>query len=206
MADPFLCDRQTFFKVRDKLENITIEDLMVPIDEYATVREDASIYEAVKALEKAQEDLDHDRYAYLHRAILVLDKNDRVIGKISQLDVLRALEPKYGNMGDTKMISHAGFSRDFINSMMDYFALCERPFSEMCDRASNMKAIKFMYTLTEGEYIDVEMSLCEAIHLFIMGHHQSLLVARNDKIIGILRLTDVFKEVFQMMESRRKNK
>ena len=185
------------------MEIITVESLMVPIDEYATVSENATLYDAVKALEDAQEKLDRDRSPYLHRAILVLDGKDKVIGKISQLDVLRALEPKYDEMGDLKMISRAGFSSDFINSMMDRYALCERPLSEMCDRAAKMKATKFMYTLTEGEYVDVETSLCEAIHLLIMGHHQSLLVARDNDIVGVLRLTDVFKTVFQMMESRK---
>jgi predicted transcriptional regulator len=40
-------------------------------------------------------------------------------------------------------------------------------------------------------------TLDEAIHLLIMGHHQSLLVKRDDQIVGILRLTDVFSAVFQ---------
>jgi signal-transduction protein with cAMP-binding, CBS, and nucleotidyltransferase domain len=39
--------------------------------------------------------------------------------------------------------------------------------------------------------------LDEAIHHLIMGHHQSLLVKRDDQIVGILRLTDVFSAVFQ---------
>jgi hypothetical protein len=41
----------------------------------------------------------------------------------------------------------------------------------------------------------------EAIHQFVMGHHQSLLVTRSNKIIGILRVTDVFKEIFNTMKS-----
>ena len=51
-----------------------VRDLMVPLDEYATVGEEATLWEAVIALEKAQEDLDRSFYKYLHRAILVLDK------------------------------------------------------------------------------------------------------------------------------------
>jgi hypothetical protein len=33
-----------------------------------------------------------------------------------------------------------------------------------------------------------------------MGHHQSLLVTRKEKILGILRLTDVFAAVFHKMK------
>jgi len=74
-----------------------VKDLMVPLEEYVTVDEEATLYDAVMALEKAQEDLDRSFYKYLHRAILVLDVDKNVVGKISQLDVLcplgQAVEP-----------------------------------------------------------------------------------------------------------------
>ena len=66
---------------------------MVSLDEYATVNEDATLSDAVLALERAQQAFDHTKYR--HRAILVLDKTNRPIGKISQIDALKALEPKY---------------------------------------------------------------------------------------------------------------
>jgi len=185
------------------MEIITVEDLMVPIEEYATVDEDATLYEAVKALEKAQEELDRKRYHYLHRAILVLDKNRKVLGKISQLDVLRALEPKYKGMGDMRHLSRTGFSLDFIKSMMEKYALCEVPFTQMCREAANLKVKDYMYKPEEGEYVEIDASLCEAIHILVMGQHQKLLVTRDGEIVGILRLTDVFKEVFQTMESQK---
>ena len=49
-----------------------IEDLMVPLSEYATVIVGATLFEAILALEKAQGDFDQTKYR--HRAILVLDK------------------------------------------------------------------------------------------------------------------------------------
>ena len=80
------------------MEQLSVRDLMVPLDEYATVSQDATLYESVLALEIAQEELDRDRYVYLHRAILVYDKTHKIVGKVSQSDVLRSLEPKYQEM------------------------------------------------------------------------------------------------------------
>jgi CBS domain-containing protein len=185
------------------MEIITVESLMVPIEEYATVSEDTTLYEAVKALEKAQEEQDRKRYHYLHRAILVLDKNGEIEGKVSQLDVLMALEPKYKDMGNMKAISRAGFSADFLKSMMETVALCNIPFTDMCARAADLKVKEFMGSVSENEYVEADAALCEAVHIFVMGHHQSLLVTRDGEIIGILRLTDVFKEAFQTMESHK---
>jgi hypothetical protein len=38
------------------------------------------------------------------------------------LDVLTALEPKYKEMGDTRMLCHAGSSLNFIKSFMERYA------------------------------------------------------------------------------------
>ncbi|MGD9182259.1 MAG: CBS domain-containing protein, partial [Desulfobacterales bacterium] len=141
-------------------EIIRVSDLMVPLDEYATVSDDATLYEAVMALEKAQEELDRKRYPYLHRAILVFDKNKKITGKIDQVDVLMALEPKYQEMGDMRTVSRAGFSPQFLKSMMEQFHLCDESFSEMCTKAANINVKDFMHTPTEGEYLEEKTSLC----------------------------------------------
>ena len=183
------------------MEIITVEDMMVPLEEYATVSEEATLFDAVIALEKAQEDIDRTRHQYLHRGILVYDGNKKIVGKISPLDALRSLEPKYDQMGDMRTLSRAGFSPEFMKSMLDTYSLCDKSFTDMCSQGANRQVKDFMYTPTEGEYVQAEDSLCEAIHHFVMGHHQSLLVTRDEEIVGVLRLIDVFKLVFQTMKT-----
>jgi CBS domain containing-hemolysin-like protein len=60
-----------------------------------------------------------------------------------------------------------------------------------------------MHILTEREYIDEAAPLDEAIHQLIMGHHQSLIVTRGDEIIGILKLSDIFREICLMIKASR---
>lgn len=183
------------------MEVITVKELMVPLEEYATVSEEATLYDAVVALEEAQENLDRTRFKYLHRAILVLDKDQHVVGKISQLDILRALEPKYQNSVDTGVLSRAGYSPELLKSMLDEQNLWARPLRDICDRAARVKIKDFMYTPSEGEYVEGEVSLQEAIHMLVMGHHHSLLVTERGKIVGILRLTDVFVAIYGMIQT-----
>lgn len=181
------------------MNDVTVKDIMVPLSEYATCSEDATLYEAVMALEKAQKEFDQTRYR--HRAILVYNDEKKVVGKVSQLDVLRALEPKYGEMGNSVSLSRFGFSASFLRSMMEHYKLWDKPLEDICKKAVNRTVKEFMYTPTEGEYVKEGASLNEAIHQLVMGHHQSLLVTRDEKIVGILRLTDVFKEVCQRVSS-----
>lgn len=183
------------------MDSSTVKNLMVPLEEYATVSHNATVYEAVLALERAQEELDKSRYAYLHRAILVYDDSQKVIGKVSQLDIISALDPKYGEMGESRSMSRAGFSPTFLKDMLKQYSILAEPFEEACRKAANIKVSKIMYTPSEGEYVDENATMREAIHQFVMGHHQSLLVTSSNNIIGILRLTDVFKNVFQTMKT-----
>jgi CBS domain-containing protein len=175
-----------------------VKDLMIPLTEYATVDEEATLFDAVTALEKAQLAFDHSRYQ--HRAILILDKEGKVVGKLSQIDVLRALEPKYAEMQGSNGLARYGFSRKFMKSMLTQYHLWESPLKNICHKAGEKRVRDFMYTPTEGEYVPEDAMLDEAIHQLVLGQHQSLLVTKDNDIVGILRLTDVFAAVFHVMK------
>jgi len=177
----------------------SVKELMVPLSEYACVREDASLYEAVLALEEVQKK--DARRAYKHRAVLVCNASDRVIGKVSQLDVLRALEPKYKDVGDMGLLSRFGFGPELIRAITKELALLEKPLDDLCKKAARIRVRDAMHSPTSGEFVEETASLNEAIHQLVMGPHQSLLVTRQGEIVGILRLTDVYVEISQRIKA-----
>jgi CBS domain-containing protein len=182
------------------MKSYPVQDLMVPISEYATVTEEATLFEAVLSLEEAQENFEDKHTRYRHRAILILDKDGNVIGKLSQLDVLRALEPKYQEMIQGEGLHKFGFSKEYEKSIFEDYKLFADPLDDICRKAGDKNVKEFMYTPTEGEYVSEDATLAVAIHQLIVGHHQSLLVARDKQIVGILRLTDVFAAIFHKMK------
>lgn len=66
----------------------------------------------------------------------------------------------------------------------------------LCRKAFRIIVKNIMLKPTEGEYVDENATLDKAIHLLVTGKHQSLLVTGKDKIVGILRLVDVFSGSF----------
>jgi CBS domain-containing protein len=182
------------------MKSYSVKELMVPLSEYATVKEDATLYEAVLALEEAQENFEDKHTRYRHRAILMLNKDGNVVGKLSQLDVLKALEPKYQDMVEGEESHRLGISAGWMKSVFKDFKLFANPLDDICRKAGEQPVKKFIHTPSEGEYVSEGESLEAAIHQLIMGQHQSLLVTRDDKIVGILRLTDVFAAVFHKMK------
>ena len=180
------------------MESKTVKDLMIPLADYATVSEDATLSEAILALDKAQKEFNQAHYQ--HRAVLVYDKSNKIVGKLSQLDIIKSLEPKYDQMGKSNPLSHVGLSRfgfspQFMKEIVKQFRLWEKPIEETCKDAAKLKVKDVMYTPTEGEYVEDTATLPVAIHQLLMGMHQSLLVTHGKEIVGILRLTDVFQEV-----------
>jgi CBS domain-containing protein len=177
----------------------TVKELMVPREEYATVDQNATLQEAVTALEIVQEK--RHKSLYRHRAVLVKNEKDRIVGKLSMLDVLKALEPHYEEEADYHHSKQWGFASSFIESTRHKYDLWTRPLDDICLKAANIVVKKIMYTPQLGEYVMVDTSMNEAVHQLIVGHHQSLLVINEERrVVGVLRLADVFARVCEMMK------
>ena len=180
------------------MKNSTVKEFMVPLSEYATVTEGATLVETIRALKKAQNEFDQKRYR--HRAILVFDENHYIIGKLSQHDVIKALEPKYKKIEDLESLDRFGINPVLIESMLVQHSLWDSSIDQLCENAAKLKVKEIMYTPKQEEYISKDAPISLAIHQLVVGQHHSLLVMDEHKIVGILRLTDVFALVTQKME------
>lgn len=175
-----------------------VKELMIPISEYKTISENDILYDAARALKATQKEF--ELYHGRPRAIVVREDSSPV-GIISQHELLRALEPRYEDAGLTGKATLSGFSVEFLRSMLKAFRFWDKPLSAICQKALQLKVKDFMDLPSDGECVDEEATLDEAIHQLIMGNHDSLFVMRNSDIIGMLRLVDVFKEVEETIET-----
>jgi CBS domain-containing protein len=182
------------------MKAIRVKDLMVSLDEYATISEEASLYEAILTLEEAHRSYDKKRYKY--RAILVQNKNEKIVGMLTDLEVLSGLEPAYKEIGDVRSMALSGMSQDFLKSLAENYQLWQKPLGDICGKAFKIKVKDIDYTTTKGNFIKEDATLDQAIHQLIVGYHQNVLVTRgkDKKIVGVLRLYDVFKKVASIIK------
>ena len=180
------------------MKTITVKELMVPLKKYATVHREATLREAILALEKAQMSLDPSRHK--HRAILVLDEGGKVVSKITMKNILLALEPNYGKVEGVGVLERSGFSPDLIKDMLANNALWAEPLQFFGERAARLKVSDFIYAPSEDEYIDENATLGEATHQLIVQPILSLLVTSGDEVVGILRLSDVFTKICDIIK------
>lgn len=179
------------------MQSVKVKDIMVPTSEYTTVSKDATLYDALKILGNALAEFTKSKNK--HRAVLVLDSEGRVVGKLSQIDVLRGLEPGYREVKPPAELKHWALSKETITNMMKDLHLWQRPLEDICKKSDSIYVRDIMYTPAEGEYVNQQASLDEAIHQFVVGHHQSLLVVEDNTVTGILRLTDVFNSLVKIV-------
>ncbi len=175
-----------------------VKELMVPIADYATVSKDATLREALEALEN--EKRRHGDGPYRHRSLVVIDEENRVVGRVSQIDIMRALEPRYAEVGEADWIARSRLSTRMLKAIREQFQLWDRPVETMCDTMERLHVADIMQVPAEGEFVGEDDTMNIAMHRIVMGSHHSLLVTRGTAIVGIVRSTDVFNALCDMID------
>lgn len=160
-----------------------VKDLMVPLEVYPRIPAAASLHDAIKALEKALLGPVSDPTRPRDRAVVVMEPDGHVLGKLSLWDILRGIEPRYGQTIEPLVM------------IDDYFLWTHASFTGLAEKARSIKVRELLQQHTKDEFIDEDASLDLAAHQLVHGKLLSLLVKRGDRIVGILRLSDTFKAV-----------
>ena len=164
---------------------------MISTSEYATVKHDARLIDAIMTLEKTRERTLGKKHHY--RAVLVVDDKNRIIGKIGYLSFLKAMEPNYNKLKTEDAFIRVDLHPDFIDDLMENFNLWEEDFLDICSRVNTVKVTDAMKPVDEN--IDADASLVDAMHKLIVWNTLSLIVKEKGAIVGIIRLSDVYEEM-----------
>lgn len=178
------------------MDKIQVKEIMIPILNYVTVQKENSLVEVLQSLELARK----SENEHAHRDAIVVDANGVFIGKVTMSDVFRALEPNYAKVEQRQ--ETGVLSADFVMKAAKDFNLWIEPTQTICQRGSRLKVSDVMHTPEKMEYIEESATLENALHLYVMGIHQPLIVKNKDgKVTGLLRYGDVFEAVRQRLLS-----
>ncbi|GAB6096341.1 hypothetical protein JCM14469_25940 [Desulfatiferula olefinivorans] len=182
------------------METLHVRDLMVPAERFNTISHRAKFYDALTAMEKAQEQ-------YLagqcdQRILLVVDDEGRILGKLSPIDLLRGLETNYNRVDVEKTLSRFG-QYSVWKSIQEDYNLWESPFRNLCRKAVAVHIGDFLKEPPEGQIVHPDDSITKCFHLFVMNRHDSLFVVDDHRIIGLLRFSDVYRNISAAMKACR---
>lgn len=174
-----------------------VKDIMIPVDRYAVVRDDATVLDAVRVLKQARAVMARDRH--LPRAVVVVDRNDVVIGQVGHLDFLAALEPRHPWKHDVDTMTKAGVDSVTLDSLVESQKFWQDNLDDACRRARNIKVADIMRPVADS--IDEMASIAEAIRKIVSLRAMRMLVLRGGEAVGIVRLADLFAEIADYIEA-----
>ena len=180
-----------------------VKDLMVPLADCATVDQETTIYQAILAMKTSRNkqvasDMPSRLLCTGYPALLVLDDESRVVGKLGQTDIVLNLDPNYQGHGGVQAIAHtatAGLSPALLKSLVQWDSLWNESFEHRCRQVLNLKVKDWMCGASSEERVLESDPLQVGIHKLAIGYHQSLLVTGNGGVTGILRLSDIFEQI-----------
>ena len=175
-----------------------IKEIMVPISDYATVSKDATLKEAIRALENVNKT--YDDGPYRHRSLVVIDADQKAVGRVSQTDIMRALEPRYAEVGDAFWLDRSRLTQRMLKTIREEFQLWDQPVEAMCRTMETCRVSDIMQVPSEGEFVDENDTMNIAMHRIVMGRHNSLLVTQGSTIVGLVRSTDLFNALHELID------
>jgi CBS domain containing-hemolysin-like protein len=173
-----------------------VESIMLPLSEYAVVDRDATLEQAIAELERFNADCAPNRHP--HRAVLVRDREGRIIGKMGHLAFLRAILPERMAREDGEMLDRAGVSDDMMASSAGMFRLLGDEITNVCIQAKNIRVMDVCVPATAS--IDHGASWLDATRAFLTHQTLSMLVTDQGRTVGILRLADLFDELARLVK------
>jgi hypothetical protein len=185
-----------FPEKEDAMENLQVSDLYVPADKFPRIDDQATFYQALQALDSAQEEYLSGRAA--QQILLVEDSAGKIIGKISPIDLFCALETGYRRVNVEELVKQYGVNY-ISHTMSEDMHLWKNPFHDLCRKASSVQIHNFVNAPKAGQSVKIDDPLAKCYHLFVMNRHDSLFVFDQGEIAGLLRFTDVYKKVSQTM-------
>jgi predicted transcriptional regulator len=181
------------------MEKMKVRELMRPVEEFPRISKQATFFEAVQALEKAQQEFSSGHAS--QRILLVYDEAGKIVGKLSPMDVVKGLEPNYDKIDSLKTISHYRLAPSTLESMKEHFRLWQRPLADLCTKAYSVKIENFVKMPTPDHMVKADDRMDNAFHLFVVSRHDSLFVKEGEAIVGLIRFSDVYKKIAQTMNA-----
>ena len=76
------------------MKQILVADTMIPLSYCMTVQKDHSLLDVFQALDQTKK----SKNKSLHKDSIVFDENGTFLGKVTMIDIFKALEPNYGRV------------------------------------------------------------------------------------------------------------
>jgi CBS domain-containing protein len=168
-----------------------VGDVMIPLEEYTSVKEHDTVRVAVQALrESFSSRISTSRLMETgHRSVLVFNAAGEMTGVIAITDLLGAIMPAYLSAPMPSLADSIQYSPMFWRGM----------FQRAVKDIGGKPVAALMQSAPEA--IDAEANLMEAAYMMLNFNARRLIVRRAGRIAGIIREQELFFEIEKILRS-----
>lgn len=164
-----------------------IKEIMIPVEAYPSVRDNATLREAIAKIEEAQ--LEVELRKSLPRVLLVFDEINVMVGIVRRRDIMRGLEPKFllsKPLEYRKKLFDIDVDPNLAELSLDRVV---RGIREQADRPVSdvMQPIPTI--------LDAEDHVMKAAQAMVALDVTLIPVLQEGKMLGVVRSVDVFREL-----------
>ena len=161
-------------------------DIFVPLAELPYIAHDASVREAFAVLQEK-----HLTAGWRFRHLLVFDSGERLVGLLGIRDLLRALMPDYLKATAAQHIAGT------VPDDTDLSILWQDSFVAQCRQANEVQVRNCMALVHDT--VQIDDPLTRAAYLMISNSVDMLPVLDGEKVVGVVRIVDVFNQAAAMV-------
>ena len=181
------------------METMKVMQLMRAIEQFPRISSGATFMDAVAALEKADEKFKAGEAP--ERILLVYDEDGKIRGKLSPIDVVKALEPEYIDLNPVKKSPHFRLLEMSLTSMNEQLRQWHKPLADLRQKADTIKIKDFIKKPSANQMVNANENVDAAFYLFMVGRHGSLFVQDGGKIVGLMLFSDLYRRIKEALKT-----
>jgi len=175
-----------------------VRERMIPISNYSTVTLDATLQEAVLSLRKSYCELESGMCTEAGpRTVLVLDEKGNLAGILDFRSFLKTLIPELAG-GLSAKLAALGVSMTFAQADASNLDESRLGFNARVVKNAETSVRDIMLKIRGT--IDADASLMDGLKEIFRNKISVLPVCESDKLVGVLRDTDLFLAVTDILE------
>lgn len=158
----------------------TIRELMTPLDNFPHVYVDQPLRDVFAMLQ--------EKYAAAEqfRSVLVFDRDEQPVGRLTLHQLLHALLPEY-------LVSHPTHYEGGSDDLTSLALLWQDDCQQSCHKAAKQRVGDHMLPVAVSVSPDAPLTL--ALYRIATADFNVIPVAENGRVIGVVRIVDLLTEV-----------
>lgn len=163
-----------------------VKELMIGLSEIPVVDKNSTLFEAVLGIGMARAAHPAGKNCPV---ALVVDGERNVAGFLEFRNLLRAVEPRYGEF--VQSAGKGAFSPDKIRSELQKYGLWEDALEGLCKKAGETEIKSVMTVPEESQITKADSSVNEAVYQMIVSGQDYLFVRDGQMLTGVISLSDI---------------